>query len=148
VLYAFRAQIDRGGPITVTHPDATRYFMTIPEACELVLQAAAIGDPGDVLVLNMGEPVKILDVAKRLIVESKKKVEIVFTGLRPGEKLHEALFSADEDGTPSSHPLISRVAVPALSPSVVLESNDAELLAEQRVRDLSATIHTREQDVA
>lgn len=149
VLYAFRAQIDRGGPITVTHPDATRYFMTIPEACELVLQAAAIGDPGDVLVLNMGEPVKILDVAKRLIVESKKKVEIVFTGLRPGEKLHEALFSADENGTPSSHPLISRVAVPALSPSVVLESNDAELLVgEQRVRDLSATIHRHEQDIA
>lgn len=148
VLYAFRAQIDRGGPVTVTHPDATRYFMTIPESCELVLQAAAIGDPGDVLVLDMGEPVKIIDVARRLIAESKKKVEIVFTGLRPGEKLHEALFSADEDGTPSSHPLISRVAVPALSPSVVLESNDAELLAEQRVRDLSATIHRHERDVA
>ena len=149
VLYAFRAQIDRGGPVTVTDPEATRYFMTIPESCELVLQAAAIGDPGDVLVLDMGEPVRIIDVARRLIAESKQKVEIVFTGLRPGEKLHEALFSADENGTPSSHPLISRVAVPALSPSVVLESNDADLpVAEQRVRDLSATIHRREQDVA
>ncbi len=121
VLYAFRAQIERGGPVTVTHPDATRYFMTIPESCELVLQAGAIGDPGDVLVLDMGTPVRIVDVARRLIAESKQQIEIVYTGLRPGEKLHEVLFSGDEHGTVSSHPLISRVAVPALEPSVVLD---------------------------
>lgn len=149
VLYAFRAQIERGGPVTVTHPDATRYFMTIPESCELVLQAAAIGDPGDVLVLDMGEPVRIVDVARRLIAESKQKIEVVFTGLRPGEKLHEALFSSDEAGTVSSHPLISRVAVPPLSPSVVLNSNDDEAsVGEKRLQDLSAVIHRLETDIA
>ena len=119
VLYTFRAQIERGGPITVTHPDVTRYFMTIPEACELVLQAGAIGHPGDVLVLDMGEPVKIVDVAKRLIAESGKKIEIHYTGLRPGEKLHEVLLSPQELGTPSEHPLISQVWVPAVDPEDV-----------------------------
>jgi len=123
VLYAFRAQIERGGPITVTHPDVTRYFMTIPEACELVLQAGAIGRPGDALVLDMGEPVKIIDVAKRLIDESgRHDVEIVFTGLRPGEKLHEALFSQGEDHVPSSHPLITQVPVPPITPGEVLDA--------------------------
>jgi dTDP-glucose 4,6-dehydratase len=116
VLDAFRAQIERGGPVTVTHPDATRYFMTIPESCELVLQAGAIGDAGDVLVLDMGEPVRIVDVARRLIAESKKDIDVVYTGLRPGEKLHEALFSSDEERTPSGHELIARVEVPALDP--------------------------------
>lgn len=116
VLYTFRAQIERGGPITVTHPDVTRYFMTIPEACELVLQAGAIGNPGDVLVLDMGEPVKIVDVAERLIAESGKDIEIHFTGLRPGEKMHEVLFSDRENGTPSAHPLISQVRVPGIAP--------------------------------
>jgi FlaA1/EpsC-like NDP-sugar epimerase len=122
VLYAFRTQIDRGGPVTVTHPDATRYFMTIPEACELVLQAGAIGDAGDVLVLDMGEPVRIVDVARRLIAESEREIDIVYTGLRPGEKLHEVLFSGDERGSTSSHPLISRVEVPALDPRQMLET--------------------------
>ena len=96
VLDTFRAQIERGGPVTVTHPDATRFFMTIPEACELVLQAGAMGDAGDVLVLDMGEPVRIVDVARRLIAESEQEIDIVYTGLRPGEKLHEVLFSGDE----------------------------------------------------
>ncbi|KAB7743350.1 NAD-dependent epimerase/dehydratase family protein [Nostocoides sp. F2B08] len=117
VLYAFRAQIERGGPVTVTHPDATRYFMTIPEACELVLQAGAIGDPGDVLVLDMGEPVRIVEVARRLIAESKQDIDVVYTGLRPGEKLHEVLLSGEERGTPSDHELITRVEVPGLDPS-------------------------------
>ena len=116
VLYTFKAQIERGGPITVTHPDVTRYFMTIPEACELVLQAGAIGTPGDVLVLDMGEPVRIVDVAERLIAESGKSIEIRYTGLRAGEKMHEVLFSDLEEGALSDHPLISQVRVPALSP--------------------------------
>jgi len=120
MLHTFTAQIERGGPITVTHPDITRFFMTIPEACELVIQAGAIGDPGDVLVLDMGTPIKILDVAKRLIAHSgRSDVEVVFTGLRPGEKLHEVLFSENEAGEPSSHPLISHVQVPPLSPNAV-----------------------------
>lgn len=138
VLYAFRSQIERGGPVTVTDPEATRYFMTIPEACELVLQAGAIGDPGDVLVLDMGEPVRIVDVARRLIAESKQEVDIVFTGLRPGEKAHEVLFSADEAGTASSHELITRVDVPVLDPSQVLTNsslhedlNHLRMLAEE-----------------
>ncbi len=124
VLHSFRAQIERGGPITVTHPDVTRYFMTIPEACELVLQAGAIGIPGDVLVLDMGQPVKIVDVAKRLIAESGKDIDIRFTGLRQGEKLHEVLFSDLEARTPSVHPLISQVSVPALNPA---DLSDAEV---------------------
>src|SRR5699024_9345826 len=86
---------------------------------ELVLQAGAIGLPGDVLVLDMGEPVKILDVAKRMIAESKKDIEIHFTGLRNGEKMHEVLFSDAEAGEPSDHPLISEVTVPALDPELV-----------------------------
>ncbi|MCC6498515.1 MAG: polysaccharide biosynthesis protein [Propionibacteriaceae bacterium] len=120
VLYTFKAQIERGGPVTVTHPDVTRFFMTIPEACELVLQAGAIGKPGDVLVLDMGEPVKIVDVASRLIAESGRQVEIEYTGLRRGEKLDEVLLSSVEHGAASEHPLITRVVVPPLSPSEVL----------------------------
>ena len=119
VLHTFRSQIERGGPITVTDPDVTRYFMTIPEACELVMQAGAIGNPGDVLVLDMGEPVRIVDVAERLIAESGKRIAIEYTGLRPGEKLHEVLFSDLEEGTPSAHPLISQVRVSPVDPASV-----------------------------
>ena len=125
VLDAFRAQIDRGGPVTVTHPDVTRFFMTIPEACELVLQAGAIGQPGDVLVLDMGEPVRIVDVARRLIDESRRDIDIEYTGLRQGEKLHEVLLSAHEKGTPSRHPLITQVSVPSLDPVEVLVDDAA-----------------------
>lgn len=116
VLHSFRHQIEHGGPITVTHPEVTRFFMTIPEACELVLQAGAIGRPGEVMVLDMGKPIKIVDVAERLIAESKEDIEIRFTGLRPGEKMHEVLFSPREAGAPSEHPLISAVPVPPLAP--------------------------------
>ncbi len=124
VLFAFRAQIERGGPLTVTHPDVTRYFMTIPEACELVLQAGAIGTPGDALVLDMGQPIKIIDVARRLIDESgRHDVEIVFTGLRHGEKLHEVLFSRGEDHVPSTHPLITQVAVPPITPGEIIAAD-------------------------
>jgi dTDP-glucose 4,6-dehydratase len=91
MLPTFRKLIEAGGPITVTHPDVTRYFMTIPEACQLVVQAGGIGRRGEVLILDMGEPVLILDVAKRMIAQSGKDIEIVFTGLRHGEKLHEEL---------------------------------------------------------
>ncbi|WP_404381853.1 polysaccharide biosynthesis protein [Knoellia locipacati] len=116
VLDTFRAQIDRGGPVTVTDPEVSRFFMTIPEACELVLQAAAIGRPGDVLVLDMGEPVQIVAVARRLIEESGKDISITYTGLRSGEKLHEVLLSTEERGQPTAHSLITQVSVPQLEP--------------------------------
>lgn len=119
VLHTFYQQIEQGGPLTVVHPDVTRYFMTIPEACELTIQAGAIGQPGDVLVLDMGEPVKILDLARRVIAKSGKKVPIIYTGLRPGEKLNEVLFSESEIAGSTSHELISRVAVPPVDPALV-----------------------------
>lgn len=119
VLFTFYEQIRQGGPVTVVHPEITRFFMTIPEACQLVIQAGAIGDPGDVMVLDMGEPVKILDVARRLIRKSGKQVDITFTGLRPGEKMHEVLFSSGEEADSTEHPLIRRVHVPAIQPNVV-----------------------------
>jgi dTDP-glucose 4,6-dehydratase len=125
VLDTFRAQIERGGPVTVTDPNVTRFFMTIPEACELVLQAAVIGRPGDALVLDMGEPVRIEAVARRLIEESGRSIDVVYTGLRPGEKLHEVLFSGGERGRPSAHPLISQVAVPPLDPGVLTTNGEA-----------------------
>lgn len=137
MLHAFTQQIEKGGPVTVTHPDITRYFMTIPEACELVIQAGAIGEPGDVLVLDMGEPISILDVAKRLIRKSGKDIEIVFTGLRPNEKMHEVLFSSDEASRPTTHPKISRVAVPPRDPALV-ESLDGSLVGEMDVNDSDA----------
>jgi FlaA1/EpsC-like NDP-sugar epimerase len=101
VIPKFKEQIAKGGPITVTHPDIIRYFMTIPEAARLVLQAAAIGDSGQVLVLDMGEPVRIVDLAKQLIRLSghtEAEIGIAFTGLRAGEKLYEELLS-DADTT-------------------------------------------------
>jgi len=115
VLPTFRSQIQRGGPLTVTDPNITRFFMTVKEAVRLVLQSAVIGEPGETLILDMGEPVRILDVAKRLISASGKRIEIVFTGIRPGEKLHETLFSADEEALPTSHPQITRTSVLPMS---------------------------------
>jgi len=130
MLHTFTRQIEQGGPVTVTHPEITRYFMTIPEACELTIQAGAIGEPADVLVLDMGEPVRILDVAKDLIKRSGKDVRIIFTGLRPNEKMHEVLFSDDESRTPTSHEMISRVSVPALDPVLLatVDGSDPESL--------------------
>lgn len=116
VLHTFTAQIERGGPITVTHPDVERFFMLIPEACQLVLEAGAAGRDGEVMVLDMGEPVKIADLANSLIrLSGRRDIEIHYTGLRPGEKLSEDLFSEDEGRRPSANPLINRVVVPSLA---------------------------------
>lgn len=115
VIPAFTSQIRHGGPVTVTHPDVERYFMLIPEACQLVMQAAVIGDDGEVMVLDMGEPVKIVHLAKTLIqMSGRTDVRISYTGLRPGEKMSEDLFNATDLQHPTSHPLVASVAVPAL----------------------------------
>ncbi|MEY3918731.1 MAG: hypothetical protein RLZZ132_1067 [Bacteroidota bacterium] len=110
VIPLFKKQIERGGPVTVTHPEITRYFMTIPEACELVLEAATMGQGGEVFVFDMGESVKIIDLAKKMITLSglrvDKDIEIRYTGLRPGEKLYEELLNNDENTLPTHHPKI------------------------------------------
>jgi FlaA1/EpsC-like NDP-sugar epimerase len=114
VLTTFAEQLSNGAPITVTHPDVTRFFMTIPEAVQLVIYAAAIGSPGEALVLDMGEPVKIADVARQLMGIAGRSVEIIYTGLRGGEKLHEQLFGDGERDVRPIHPSVSHVDVPAL----------------------------------
>jgi len=123
VVLSFMEQIRKGGPVTVTDPDVERYFMLIPEACQLVLQAGAIGTGGEVMVLDMGSPVKIVDVAKTMIdLSGRTDIDIVYTGLRPGEKLTEELFTPGEEILRSSHPLISQVFVPALDANEVQAS--------------------------
>lgn len=116
MLPTFKRLIEQGGPITITHPDVTRFFMTIPEACQLVMQAGGIGEPGQVLILDMGEPVRILDVAKRMILQSGKDIDIVYTGLRKGEKLHEVLVAEGEGVARPFHPKISHASIGQISP--------------------------------
>jgi len=117
MLPVFTSLIEAGGPLTITHPDVTRFFMTIPEACHLVVQAGGIGSPGEVLILDMGEPVRILDIAERMIAMSGRDVGIVFTGLREGEKMHEELVGDGETDRRPVHPKISHTTVPPLHPS-------------------------------
>jgi FlaA1/EpsC-like NDP-sugar epimerase len=125
VIPIFRRQIERGGPVTVTHPEMTRFFMTIPEAASLVVQAGAMGGRGQVYVLDMGEPVRILDLAKQMIRLSGRdeaEVPIVFTGARAGEKMHEVLWNDGEMVGPTSHPKIMRAARAAIDPEWLDES--------------------------
>jgi FlaA1/EpsC-like NDP-sugar epimerase len=120
VIPKFKEQIARGGPITVTHPEMRRYFMSVPEACELVLQSASMGNSGEIFVLEMGEPVKIVDLAKDLIRfsgASEDQISIVYTGLRPGEKLYEELLTDDETTIPTLHQKVRIAnAAPILDP--------------------------------
>ncbi|MDR9397898.1 nucleoside-diphosphate sugar epimerase/dehydratase [Salibacter sp.] len=110
VIPIFRKQIEKGGPITVTHPEITRFFMTIPEACQLVLEAGMMGNGGEIYIFDMGEPVKIVDLAKKMIklsgLEANKDIEIKFSGLRPGEKLYEELLANEENTVNTHHPQI------------------------------------------
>jgi FlaA1/EpsC-like NDP-sugar epimerase len=130
VIPIFRRQIAKGGPVTVTHPEMMRYFMTMPEAASLVIQAGAIGGRGDVFVLDMGEPVRIIDLAMQMIrlsgKEPEQDIEIEIVGARPGEKLHEGLFGEGETAVATSHPKIMRVSGPIVD-SRWLEDELADL---------------------
>jgi FlaA1/EpsC-like NDP-sugar epimerase len=110
VIPRFRKQIAQGGPVTITHPEITRYFMTIPEACQLVLEAGSMGEGGEIFLFDMGKSIKIVDLAKKMIKLSGltlgKDIQLVFTGLRPGEKLYEELLSNEENTKPTHHPQI------------------------------------------
>ena len=140
VLTAFRAQIATGGPVTVTDPEVTRYFMTIPEAVHLVLQAATIGSDAETLILDMGTPVRIADVARHMIGKSGRDIAIVYTGLRKGEKLHEVLAGADEVGERTEHSLITQVCVKPLGSE---EVDEAAALSPEAARATMVQATTR-----
>lgn len=128
VIPIFREQIKRGGPVMVTHPDIIRYFMLIPEACRLVLEAGTIGKGGEIFVFNMGEPVKIVDLARRMIsLSGAKNVRIEYSGLRPGEKLYEELLASQENIKPTVHPKIMVAQVREYPYDLALR-NEEELL--------------------
>lgn len=145
VIPLFTKQIEQGGPITVTHQDVTRYFMTIPEAASLVIQAGAMATGGEVFVLDMGEPVKIVDLAKRMIYLTGCKLkdknnpegdmEIVVTGLRPGEKLYEELIIGDDNVEPTQHPLI-RQAMEQSFPLMDIENMLSQLTRRAQPHDV------------
>lgn len=132
VLPIFKRQIEQGGPVRVTHPDVTRYFMTIPEAAQLVLEAGAMGDGGEIFAFDMGESVRIAELAEKMIrlsgLEPGKDISIQFTGLRPGEKLYEEVLSNEENTVATHHPKILKARVRELSYSEV-KSNVEELVA-------------------
>jgi FlaA1/EpsC-like NDP-sugar epimerase len=132
VVPLFVAQINAGGPVTVSHEDATRYFMSIKEACMLVVQASLMGDGGEIFILKMGEPIRIAELARDLIALSGLRagadVKIEYTGLRPGEKLHESLVAQGEQALPSRHPQILR-AVSRVPAGVDVETLVAALVA-------------------
>ena len=140
VVPLFRQQIARGGPVTVTHPEMTRYFMTIPEAVQLIIQAGAIGESGDVFVLDMGQPVKIVEVARNMIrlsgKEPERDIAIEYIGVRPGEKLHEELWGAGEDAVPTAHPKIFRSSARPVDPSWL----DEELAELERLVEAGETL--------
>lgn len=146
VIPLFERQIRAGGPVTVTDPMMTRYFMTTSEACQLILQACAIGEGGEIFVLNMGEPVKIDYLARQMIRLSGKvpdeEIEIKYTGLRPGEKLHEELFHPDEDLTPTSYDKIllaqSRsIEIAYLTEQLVELRGSVEVYEHERAREIA-----------
>lgn len=132
VITLFRRQIEKGGPITITHPEITRFFMTIPEACQLVLEAGAMGKGGEVFIFDMGQSVKIVDLAKKMIklsgLELDKDIKIVYTGLRPGEKLYEELLTADENNLPTHHKQIL-IAKVSTEPLEIINADTEKLIS-------------------
>jgi FlaA1/EpsC-like NDP-sugar epimerase len=146
VLPIFRKQIERGGPVTVTHAEMTRFFMTIPEAVQLVIEATGIAEGGDIFVLNMGEPVKIIDLARRMIELSGHEpgvdIAIEVVGIRPGEKLHEELFNVDEEVRPTRYGKIMRATRPEIDPERLRRSMDVltRLVADGRPEPVAAAL--------
>ncbi|MDF1550699.1 MAG: nucleoside-diphosphate sugar epimerase/dehydratase [Bacteroidales bacterium] len=143
VINRFRQQIQKGGPVTVTHPEITRYFMTIPEACQLVLEAGAMGKGGEIFIFDMGKSVKIVNLAKKMIqlsgLQLGKDIQISFTGLRPGEKLYEELLNDKENTLPTHHPkiMIGKVKKYDLS---VIENEISELIIAGHTQDNFAIV--------
>lgn len=139
VIPFFRQQIEQGGPVTVTHKDIIRYFMTIPEACQLVLQAGTMGEGGEVYVFDMGEPVKILHLAEKMIrlsgLEPYRDIEITFTGLRPGEKLYEELLNDDASTLPTHHSKIMIGKVPPVEFEIIKQNVKEVVKAATRKQD-------------
>lgn len=143
VIPLFTKQIQNGGPITLTHPEITRYFMTIPEACQLVLQAGAFGIGGEIFVFDMGKSVKIIDLAKKMIslsgLELGKDIQIIYTGLRPGEKLYEELLTDEENNLPTHHQKIMKAKAVAMPFEVIKEQVD-QLIALFETQDNKAIV--------
>jgi len=141
VIPTFQEQIKKGGPVTVTHPEMERYFMTIPEACQLVMQAASMGEGGEIFVLDMGEPVRIVDLARDLIHLSgftDDEIEIVFSGIRPGEKLREEFHFDRETMDKTKHPKIYIGKIDSLHYDIVM----------RRIETLRAVCDTNSREVA
>jgi FlaA1/EpsC-like NDP-sugar epimerase len=150
VLGALSAQVKVGGPLTVTDPEVSRYFMTADEAVQLVLQAVVVGGSGEVLILDMGEPVRIADIARRLAARASRPVDIVYTGLRPGEKLFEQLLGRDEVDHRPRHPLVRHVLAKPLDPGdlpgLLAGGDDATLrrrLAELAMAEVAVPLSAR-----
>ncbi len=140
VIPLFKKQIEAGGPVTVTDPKIIRYFMTIPEACQLVLEAGTMGKGGEIFVFEMGEPVRILDLAKRMIrlsgFEPEKEIAITFSGLRPGEKLYEELLSKAEETGPTHHP---KILIAKVKPRPLDDINEEIQMLEAQLKGTSRT---------
>ncbi|MDO9511967.1 MAG: nucleoside-diphosphate sugar epimerase/dehydratase [Bacteroidales bacterium] len=141
VIPLFKNQIENGGPVTITHPDVNRYFMTIPEACQLVLEASIIGNGGEIFIFDMGDSVNITDMAKKMIrlsgLELGKDIQIVYTGLRPGEKLYEELLTNEENTMPTHHPKILIGKIREYESEIIYNSlNEMEDICHENDNDL------------